>query len=47
MSTMSGVTSGFAGHFAAEHLDHFDEILACENGIVHHQVANRLIIFSK
>ena len=39
--------SGFAGHFAAEHLDHFDQILAREDGIVHHQVANRLIVFAK
>ncbi len=38
---------GFAGHFAAEHLDHFDEILAREDGVVYHKVANRLIIFSK
>ncbi len=39
--------AGFPGHFAAEHLDHFDEVLARKDGIVHHEVANRLIIFSE
>jgi len=48
MSTMSGFTrlnfrdgrqpvARFAGHFAAELLDHLDEVLAREDGIVHHE----------
>jgi len=28
-----------------KHLDHFDEILAREDGIVHHEITNRLMIF--
>src|SRR5205807_8621998 len=39
--------AGFAGQLAAEHLDHFDEVLAREDGIVHYQVADRLIVFSQ
>ena len=38
--------AGFPGDFAAEHLNHLDDVLASEDGVVHHQVANRLIVFS-
>ena len=39
--------AGFSGQLAAEHLDHFDEVLSREDRIVHHEVADRLTVFSQ
>jgi hypothetical protein len=39
--------AGFAGDLAAAHLNHLHEIFAREYGIVHHQIADGLIVFAK
>ncbi len=38
--------AGFSSDFAAEHLNHLDDVLASEDRVVHHQVANGLIVFA-
>ena len=37
----------FPGHFPAELLDHLDQVFAGEDGVVHHQIADRLLVFPK
>ena len=39
--------AGFPSQLAAEHFDHLDEVLAREDGIVHHEVADGLMVFSQ
>src|SRR5215469_9622379 len=39
--------AGFTRYFAAELLNHLDQVLAGEDGVVHHQIADRLLVFSK
>src|ERR1700688_4619181 len=38
--------ASLARHFPAESLDHFDEVLAREYGVVYHQVADGFIVFA-
>src|SRR5271157_516415 len=39
--------TGFTRYFAAEELDHLDEVLAGEDRVVHDQVAYGLLVFAK
>ncbi len=37
----------FAGDFTAEDLDHLHDVLAGEDGIVHHEITDRLLVLAK
>ncbi len=37
--------TGFAGNFSAEELYHLDDVLAREDRVVHHEIADGLIVF--
>ena len=39
--------AGFSRHFAAKEFDHLDEVLAGKDGVVHHQIADWLLVFPK
>src|SRR6266853_3018356 len=39
--------AGFAGNFAAEELYHLDDVLAREHRVVHHEIADGLVVFSE
>jgi len=48
-SAMGGeaVTTGFTGDFSTKELDHLMMFFAREDGIIHDEIANGLVVFAK
>src|SRR2546423_4165858 len=39
--------TGFTGDFSTKELDHLDDVLAREDGIIHDEIANGFVVFAK